>query len=200
LLYDYHRELALSLTARLHPRKVLDIGCNDGSLVKAFLSQHCTAYGCDKSQEALSKAIPDIVNSLTCVDVIRDALPFEDEEFDLVTMVDVIEHFSRFDRVLNEVRRVLKNGGYVYVSTPSPLSSFLSACRDPTHINTHRKGFLLRLFKENNFRQCSELPKADRSRALLFIRGSFVRNLAFRMYNIPLFPNIRSDLICEKNG
>lgn len=199
MLYDYYRELALSLTARLHPHKVLDIGCNDGSLVKAFLSQHCIAYGCDKSQEALSKALPDIVSSLICVDVTRDALPFEDEEFDLVTMVDVIEHFPRFDRALSEVRRVLKNGGYVYVSTPSPLSSVFSACRDPTHVNVHGKRFWIRLFKENDFKLRGELPKADRLIALSFIGSSRLHNLALRIYGIRGLPNIRSDLFFEKD-
>jgi len=199
LLHNYYYELASRLVALLHPHTVLDIGCNNGSLVGAFSSQHCTAYGCDVSQEALAKAPPEISSLLSLLDVTRDALPFDDEEFDLVTMVDVIEHFPAFERTLSEVRRVLKKDGYVYVSTPSPLSSFLSACRDPTHIGVHGKRFWVRLFRENNFSLRGELPKKDRSAALSFIRGSYVRNLALRMYNVRLVPNIRSDLIFKKN-
>jgi SAM-dependent methyltransferase len=199
LLYNYYYELASRLVAILHPHTVLDIGCNDGSLVKAFSSQHCTAYGCDMSQEALAKAPPEISNFLRLLDVTRDALPFDDERFDLVTMVDVIEHFREFEWTLSEMRRVLKNDGYVYVSTPSPLSSFLTACRDPTHVNVHGKRFWERLFRENNFSLRCKLPKTDRSAALSFISGSNVSNLALRMYSFRLVPNIRSDLIFEKD-
>jgi len=198
LLYDYHHELAVILTARLHPHKVLDVGCNDGSLVKAFLSLNCITFGCDNSPEALSKAHPGVLRFLNHVDVTRDALPFGAEEFDLITMVDVIEHFAHFKRALSEVHRVLKNDGYVYVSTPSPLSSFLSGCRDPTHVNVHRKGFWIRLFVENDFTLYCELPKTDRFEALSFIRGSYFRNLALRIYGVRWLPNIRSDLIFEK--
>ena len=109
LFYNYYYELASRLVALLHPHTVLDIGCNDGSLVKAFLSQHCTVYGCDISEEALAKAPPEISSLLSLLDVTRDALPFDDERFDLVTMVDVIEHFPEFEWAFSEMRRVLKN-------------------------------------------------------------------------------------------
>lgn len=199
LLYNYNYELASRLVALLHPHTVLDIGCNDGSLVKAFSSQHCTVYGCDVSQEALAKAPPEISSFLSLLDVTRDALPFDDEAFDLVAMVDVIEHFSEFEWILSEVHRVLKKDGCVYISTPSPLSSFLSACNDPTHVNVHGKRFWVRLFRRNNFGLRGELSKKDRSAALSFIRGSYVRNLTLRIYTTRLIPNIRSDLIFEKN-
>lgn len=199
LLNNYYYELASHLVAHLHPHTVLDIGCNDGSLVRAFSSLHCTVYGCDVSKEALAKGPPEISSLLSLLDVTRDALPFDDEEFDLVTMVDVIEHFPEFEWTLSEVRRVLKKDGCVYVSTPSHLSSFLSACKDSTHVNVHGKRFWVRLFKESNFSLRGELPKTDRSAALLFLRGSYVRNLALRIYSLRLVPNIRSDLIFEKN-
>jgi len=199
LLYNYYYELASRLVALLHPHTVPDIGCHDESLVKAFSSLHSTVYGCDVSREALAKAPLEISSLLRLLDVTRDALPFDDEEFDLVTMIDVIEHFPKFEWTLSEVRRVLKKDGYVYISTPSPLSSFLSACRDPAHVNVHGKRFWARLFKENNFSLRGELSKTDRSAALSFIKGSYVRNLALRMYSIRLVPNIRSDLIFEKN-
>lgn len=197
-MHNYYNELALRLAALLHPHKVLDIGCNDGLLVTAFWGQHLTAYGCDISQEALSKANPDVLDFLRRVDVTRDALPFEDEEFDLVTMVDVIEHFARFEHALSEVRRVLRDGGYIYVSTPSPFSSFLSGCRDPTHVNVHRKSFWFHLFVENDFMLLGELPKTDRFKALSFVKGSHLHNLALRIYGNRWAPNIRSDLIFKK--
>jgi 2-polyprenyl-3-methyl-5-hydroxy-6-metoxy-1,4-benzoquinol methylase len=198
-LYDYYSELASQLIAYVHPHTVLDIGCNDGSLVKAFSNKDCNVCGCDVSQEALSKAPPEIFNLLSRLDVTRDALSFGDEEFDLVTMVDVIEHFPEFEWTLSEVHRVLKKDGYVYVSTPSPLSSVFSACRDPTHVNVHGKRFWIRLFRENDFKLSGEIPKADRLKAISFIGGSRLHNLALGIYGIQWLPNIRSDLFFQKN-
>lgn len=113
-----------------HPNAVLDIGCGDGSLVKAFSSQDCIVYGCDISQEALAKAPLEVSSLLVHLDVTRDELPFNDENIDPVTMTDVTEHLRQFGWTLREVRRVLKKDGFVYVSTPTPLSSFFQVAAD----------------------------------------------------------------------
>lgn len=53
-------------------------------------------------------------------DVISDAhdLPFEDDSFDAVIAVAVLEHVLDPTRVANEITRVLKLGGHVYANTP----------------------------------------------------------------------------------
>jgi 2-polyprenyl-3-methyl-5-hydroxy-6-metoxy-1,4-benzoquinol methylase len=51
-------------------------------------------------------------------------LPFEDEKFDVVTCVDVLEHVEDFHRLLDEMLRVSQKG--VFISTPN---------RRPEHTN-----------------------------------------------------------------
>jgi 2-polyprenyl-3-methyl-5-hydroxy-6-metoxy-1,4-benzoquinol methylase len=46
-------------------------------------------------------------------------LPFEDETFDGVTMLEIIEHVVAAEQLLAEVSRVLKPGGFVILSTPN---------------------------------------------------------------------------------
>jgi SAM-dependent methyltransferase len=47
-------------------------------------------------------------------------LPFPDGEFDVVILGDVIEHLNRPFDLLRDLRRVLKPGGNLLLSTPNP--------------------------------------------------------------------------------
>lgn len=66
---------------------------------------------------------PSIINVDIClwveVDVVADAgaLPFADESLDGVICSWILEHLKFPERALSEMRRVLKSGGYIYLST-----------------------------------------------------------------------------------
>lgn len=89
--------------------RILDIGSKDGG--KAH-------YLIDNGQLVLS----DISKrKQTSPFVISDAthLPFNDDTFDLVTMLHVIEHVENDKMALQEIYRVLKNNGSAIVVTPN---------------------------------------------------------------------------------
>src|SRR5437899_904862 len=46
-------------------------------------------------------------------------LPFQDEQFDLIFSVDVIEHLEKPLLALHEYNRVCKTGGYIFIQTPN---------------------------------------------------------------------------------
>ena len=50
---------------------------------------------------------------------VAESLPYPNEAFDFVNINEVIEHTEDPDRLLNEVRRVLKPGGKAYLSVPN---------------------------------------------------------------------------------
>jgi SAM-dependent methyltransferase len=73
-----------------------------------------------------------------------DKVPFEDNFFDFVTAHDVLEHIIRvhhdeqgtkkpFIYLMNEIHRILKDGGEFFASTPAYPSG--AAFGDPTHVN-----------------------------------------------------------------
>ncbi len=77
-------------------------------------------------------------------DLFREPIPFEDCYFDSVSAYDFLEHVPRtaivgnetrfpFIDLMNEVWRVLKNGGHFYASTPA--YPHPAAFQDPTHVN-----------------------------------------------------------------
>jgi ubiquinone/menaquinone biosynthesis C-methylase UbiE len=52
--------------------------------------------------------------------VVKDKLPFKSAAFDHVIMLAMIEHLKHPEKVMKECHRVLKDGGSVIITCPSP--------------------------------------------------------------------------------
>ena len=81
------------------------------------------------------------------VDVVLDLesgkLPFEPETFDVVVLDQVVEHLLNLVPLVQDCHRVLKEGGYLYITTPH--FSNLASWVDPTHhkhYSLHSLGFI----------------------------------------------------------
>jgi ubiquinone/menaquinone biosynthesis C-methylase UbiE len=96
----------------------LDIGCGTGTLLYQAKRHYSNVWGLDL---AISEALKnqDGQFHLREVDVDKTGLPFEDDFFDTISALDVIEHV--FDPVflLEETYRVLKKGGITIYTTPN---------------------------------------------------------------------------------
>lgn len=69
---------------------------------------------------------PDVLHDLDVV-----PYPFPDDEFDAIYCHDVLEHLSDVPRVMQELYRILRDQGMLYVSGPFPSGS--DYVTDPTH-------------------------------------------------------------------
>ena len=98
--------------------RLLDIGCGDGTLGYFAKNKYKEVYGIDISKEALkiAKKRGIIVEK---VNLNEEKLPFENEYFDAVTCLDVIEHVFEPRDLIKEINRVLKRGGSLVISTPN---------------------------------------------------------------------------------
>lgn len=95
----------------------LDLGCGDGRLTAKLRAGALTAA--DVSSVALKRAsqrLPDAEIALLEPDA---PLPFVDGEFELVLCVETIEHVRDVQLFLSEVRRVLRPGGGLALTTPA---------------------------------------------------------------------------------
>jgi ubiquinone/menaquinone biosynthesis C-methylase UbiE len=100
--------------------KVLIVGCGTGGLAEALHNlgvKHI--QGLDPDSEAinianLNSAWPNIEFSLG----VAEDLPYENDSFDLVLMISVLEHVRDIKKSLSEIYRVCKTGGYVYLDIP----------------------------------------------------------------------------------
>ncbi|QQS40085.1 MAG: class I SAM-dependent methyltransferase [Acidobacteriota bacterium] len=95
--------------------RILDVGCGTGANLE-MLSEFGSAEGVDVSDEALTFCKS---KGLKVHKGLAEELPFENEEFDIVTGLDVIEHLDDDIEGLSEMRRVTKKGGYALVFVPA---------------------------------------------------------------------------------
>ena len=117
---------ALSLAGSLRGKRVLDVGCGRGELVLQSALRGAEAWGIDYApaaieiaERALADTDPAIAArlNLACMDV--KALNLEDASFDVVFMMDVVEHLypDELSRAFEELHRVLRAGGRIVMHT-----------------------------------------------------------------------------------
>ena len=100
---------------------VLDVGCGTGIFIKPLIEAGCDkVYGVDGPQEYVSHALKRGYKDVFIVDDLNfNPIPLESESFDLVICKDVFEHLHNPLAVLEEIRRVLKVGGYFLFHVPN---------------------------------------------------------------------------------
>ena len=95
---------------------LLDFGCGTGGNA-LLLKEFGEIIGADSSPTALKIAQKTGFPKLVLVNETR--LPFENNTFDCVTLLDVLEHIENDDDALSECRRILKPGGSLILTVPA---------------------------------------------------------------------------------
>lgn len=106
---------------------VLDVGCGNGGVALAFAN--CARYrvfSLDRWRDpVLTRLIRSHETPIRHTLGSGHDLPFADASFDLILMVDTIEHMSSRRRIGAEIMRVLRPGGTCFVSTAARLRYLL---------------------------------------------------------------------------
>jgi 2-polyprenyl-3-methyl-5-hydroxy-6-metoxy-1,4-benzoquinol methylase len=97
-------------------RRVLDLGCRDGALTQAYLEGN-DVVGVDADREALAAAAGlGIETRWTDLD---QQLELDEESFDVVVAGELLEHLRDPQRLVAEIRRLLRPGGTFVASVPN---------------------------------------------------------------------------------
>lgn len=107
---------ALKRVALPEPARILDAGCGSGRTLDE-LAVHGQVSGLDISETAAAVARSRGHADIRVGRV--EELPWDDDTFDLIVSLDVIEH-TPDDRVtLGELRRVTRPGGFALITVPA---------------------------------------------------------------------------------
>lgn len=121
--YELTRE---DLALKLLPREgsLLDVGCSQGSLifrVRDYFNHLCGIDIAEAQIEKAKKRVKDLGYkniSFQIVDI-DQGLPFEDNSFDVVTCISVLQFVFDPYFIMKELHRVLKNKGFLIIDVPN---------------------------------------------------------------------------------
>lgn len=135
------------------PVRILEVGCGEGYLIVDVFSQCSSIHeiaACDLESGQLLPEVHSLAQFYQCS---AYDLPFDDDSFDLVCCLEVLEHLDDPDAALREICRVARD--QVLISVPrEPLWRILNVCRGkywramgntPGHVQHFSKRSLLQL-------------------------------------------------------
>jgi len=115
---------------------VLDIACGEGYGSAILASKAEKVIGVDISPEAVKHArkqyrLPNVAYVVgSC-----ENMPIDDGRIDLLVSFETIEHLEQHERMLEEIKRVLRADGVLIMSSPDKLHySDLPAFKNPHHV------------------------------------------------------------------
>lgn len=106
---DERVSFILKIISEACPKKLLDLGCGKGRYLKRISDEfsNIEMHACDISRSVTSGIEPPIIVS-------QGSLlnsPYTSEEFDLVLVVEALEHSVNYKAAIREIDRILRPGG-----------------------------------------------------------------------------------------
>lgn len=100
---------------------LLDLGSGKGTFIKICRKNGLKALGLDTAKDNINFE--------------KDKLPFEDNSFNFISMIAVIEHLKNKEIIMNEIKRVSKKDASLIITTPNFKYCYKTFYNDPTHVS-----------------------------------------------------------------
>ncbi len=146
--YKDYVESAKTLVLSTYPEKtdeICDIGCGRGFLVKALQEEGYTkAIGIEISRYAIEHKVTDYV-------YLKNIYEFEENQFKVVSIVDVLEHLQKgeIQNFLKEVARITED--YIVCSIPVYPNNLFDFFHEPDHRTFERREWWDEEFRKAGF-------------------------------------------------
>jgi SAM-dependent methyltransferase len=150
-MYGFARRYYAGLVRRFSPppsagrrRRLLEIGCGLGHLL-GLLQHDFECLGIDRIDFAVEQTRLNAPAAEARPMDADDLSAFDDEAFDAVVALHVVEHLENPGQAVHQVARILRPAGLFLFATPNPdyaLRRFKDPAtdaigKDPTHIHVH---------------------------------------------------------------
>lgn len=152
---------------------VLDVGCGNGqnSLLAAAKVKKVIGFDIDKTQlkiaesEAIRRGLPNVRFDYVSA---AEKLPYDSKQFDKVIFLGVLEHLSKRENILQEIKRVMKPGGRLLLGVPNEMTGWkklqmsvgVQHFTDPDHELEFTQQTISDLLAKTGFRIASIEPTA----------------------------------------
>ena len=114
--------------------QILEAGCGSGGNL-AMLARHGRVYGMETNAQALELAAAKGAGQIAA-GRLPAPIPFDDQKFDLIALLDVMEHLNEDAAALSALRARLKPGGWLLITVPA--YPFLWSRHDELHHHKRR--------------------------------------------------------------
>lgn len=151
---------------------VLDVGCNTGYIAAYLITKGCIVYGVDINPYFVEIAKSKGVFATVCP---IEKITFSDNFFDVCWVSEVLEHLYNPEEGVVQLHRVLKSGGKLVGTVPSPNNKFSSRSKYQWPWHQHDftvatlRNLLEKYFKPENI--LIEKHKAREDESRLFFRA-----------------------------
>ncbi len=183
--------------------RVLDIGCATGYFAKELQKKNCMVWGIEMNPIAANKArkyLEDIfINDVKDI----DKLNLKKHFFDYILLLDVIEHISEIDPIIDALKKYLSKNGRLIISTPNiahisvrlglfkgQFNYTQTGILDRTHVHFYTRQTLLELLKKHRYGV--ELLDYSADFGTIPKMGRFLRHVPkiIQFYITKLFPTL----------
>ncbi len=168
--FRWNQSYIVSLIPNEQRLEILDVGCGNG-LFTVPLAENHHLCGIDFSEGMIEYAF---ANGLDAKQGSAEELPYEDDSFDAVLSIEMIQCVPNFKKAIEEMARVLKPGGKLVLQT------------------LNRRSWLRRFHSlfEKNYREL-HMFRSEELRELAEGAGLGVRSVVYNSYPVPLFGEFR---------
>jgi SAM-dependent methyltransferase len=176
--------------------QILEMGCGTGGNL-SLLSQYGKVYGVELDNFARNYALKRHIAPILPGSLPYD-IPFEDSFFDLIVLLDVLEHVEEDGLSVMQLYRKQKPGGYLLITVPA--FPALWSAHDESHHHKRRYIFktLGSILREANYNivfhsyintilfpiiALSRMIKGSHGGDDLFMPPNFVNNLLYKIFS-----------------
>lgn len=98
---------------------LLDVGCFTGEFLEVAAQEGVDGYGIELQEEAVAIAQERLPGRVQCVDIMQSGPSFPIAQFDVVTLLGIVEHVTDPLRLIRRSKEFLAPRGLLFVQTPN---------------------------------------------------------------------------------
>jgi SAM-dependent methyltransferase len=137
-------------------KKIIDVGCGSGKFVKHLAKEHIDIFGVEPSRPLYDRFLSKNINFVNSS--IKEYVVNSSVKYDIVTLLDVLEHVEYPSEFIDDVIKLHSPGGHIIIEIPlyGSLPSLLLGKKwhffNKYHLSYFSKKRLFKLMQEKGYK------------------------------------------------